>query len=38
VSGVPLLEADLQQRSAAYRDYIASTPRFVPGRPKRSIG
>ena len=35
VSGVPLLEADLEQRSAAYRDYLLSTPRFVPGRPKR---
>ena len=35
VSGVPLLEADLQQRSQAYRDYLLSTPRFVPGRPKR---
>ncbi len=35
VSGVPLLEADLQQRSAAYREYLTTTPRFVPGRPKR---
>jgi len=35
VSGVPLLEADLQQRSPAYRDYLLNTPRFVPGRPKR---
>lgn len=35
VSGVPLLEADLQQRSPAYRDYLRGTPRFVPGRPKR---
>lgn len=35
VSGVPLLEADLQQRSPAYRDYLTTTPRFVPGRPKR---
>lgn len=35
VSGVPLLEADLQQRSAAYRDYLLTTPRFVPGRIKR---
>ena len=34
VSGVPLLEADLQQRSAAYREYLLTTPRFVPGRPK----
>ena len=35
VSGVPLLEADLQQRSPAYRDYLLTTPRFTPGRPKR---
>ncbi len=35
VSGVPLLEADLQQRSPAYREYLMTTPRFVPGRPKR---
>ncbi len=34
VSGVPLLEADLQQRSAAYREYLTTTPRFVPGRPR----
>lgn len=37
VSGVPLLEADLQQRSPAYREYLLSTPRFVPGRPKKVI-
>jgi steroid 5-alpha reductase family enzyme len=35
VSGVPLLEADLQQRSPAYREYLKTTPRFVPGWPKR---
>ena len=35
VSGVPLLEADLQQRSPAYREYLLTTPRFVPGRPAR---
>jgi steroid 5-alpha reductase family enzyme len=35
VSGVPLLEADLQQRSPAYREYLTTTPRFVPGWPKR---
>jgi steroid 5-alpha reductase family enzyme len=35
VSGVPLLEADLRQRSQAYRDYLETTPRFFPGRPKR---
>jgi steroid 5-alpha reductase family enzyme len=34
VSGVPLLEADLQKRSPAYREYLQTTPRFVPGRPK----
>lgn len=34
VSGVPLLEADLRQRSPAYRDYLTKTPRFVPGWPK----
>jgi steroid 5-alpha reductase family enzyme len=36
VSGVPLLEADLQQRSPAYREYLLTTPRFLPGRPKAS--
>lgn len=35
VSGVPLLEADLQQRSPAYREYLTTTPRFIPGRPRR---
>jgi len=35
VSGVPLLEADLQQRSPAYREYLTTTPKFVPGRPRR---
>jgi len=35
VSGVVLLEADLAERRAAYRDYIARTPAFVPGRPRR---
>lgn len=35
VSGVPLLEADLCQRSQAYRDYLETTPSFVPGRPRR---
>jgi steroid 5-alpha reductase family enzyme len=35
VSGVPLLEADLQQRSPAYREYLLTTPRFLPGRPKQ---
>jgi steroid 5-alpha reductase family enzyme len=36
VSGVPLLEADLQQRSPAYREYLLTTPRFIPGRPTRA--
>ncbi len=35
VSGVPLLEADLKERSPAYREYLLNTPRFIPGRPKR---
>ena len=34
VSGVALLEADLAQRRGAYRDYIARTPAFIPGRPR----
>lgn len=35
VSGVSLLEQDLRERRPAYRDYIARTPAFVPGRPRR---
>ena len=35
VSGVSLLEADITERRPAYRDYIARTPAFVPGRPRR---
>lgn len=35
VSGVPLLEADMQARTPAYRDYLRTTPAFIPGRPKR---
>ncbi|MBS0342874.1 MAG: DUF1295 domain-containing protein [Proteobacteria bacterium] len=34
VSGVGLLEADLlERRGQAYRDYVARTPAFFPGRP-----
>jgi steroid 5-alpha reductase family enzyme len=35
VSGVSLLERDITERRPAYRDYIARTPAFVPGRPRR---
>ena len=35
VSGVGLLEADLlERRGKAYRDYVARTPAFLPGRPR----
>jgi steroid 5-alpha reductase family enzyme len=34
VSGVTLLEADMTERRPAYRDYIARTSAFFPGRPK----
>ena len=34
VSGVSLLEADIGERRPAYRDYIARTSAFVPGRPR----
>ncbi len=34
VSGVTLLEKDIAERRPAYRDYIARTPAFVPGRPR----
>ena len=33
VSGVSLLEKDIAERRPAYRDYIARTNAFVPGRP-----
>lgn len=36
VSGVRLLEKDIAERRPAYRDYIARTNAFVPGRPHRS--
>ena len=35
VSGVALLEKDITERRLAYRDYIARTNAFVPGRPRR---
>jgi steroid 5-alpha reductase family enzyme len=35
VSGVPLLEKDIAERRPAYRDYIARTNAFFPGRPRR---
>jgi steroid 5-alpha reductase family enzyme len=35
VSGVSLLEQDMGERRPAYRDYIARTPAFIPGRPKQ---
>ncbi|SFN41700.1 DUF1295 domain-containing protein [Variovorax sp. OV329] len=35
VSGVVLLEADMAERHGAYGDYVARTPAFVPGRPRR---
>jgi steroid 5-alpha reductase family enzyme len=38
VSGVGLLEADLLQRKGeAYQEYVASTPAFVPGRPRKDV-
>ena len=34
VSGVTLLEKDIGERRPAYRDYVARTNAFFPGRPK----
>jgi steroid 5-alpha reductase family enzyme len=34
VSGVTLLEKDIAERRPAYRDYVARTNAFFPGRPK----
>lgn len=34
VSGVRLLEKDIGERRPAYRDYVARTNAFVPGRPR----
>jgi steroid 5-alpha reductase family enzyme len=38
VSGVALLEKDIQGRRPAYRDYIRRTNAFFPGRPRESSG
>jgi len=35
VSGVALLEKNIAEGRPAYRDYVARTSPFVPGRPKR---
>lgn len=35
-SGVALLEKDIHERRPAYRDYIARTNAFIPGRPRQS--
>ena len=40
-SGVVMLEETIVQRRPAYRDYIANTNAFIPGRPKhegRTVG
>jgi steroid 5-alpha reductase family enzyme len=34
VSGVSLLEQDIGHRRPAYRDYVARTNAFIPGRPR----
>lgn len=36
VSGVSLLEKDIQERRPAYKDYIRRTNAFIPGRPRES--
>ena len=36
VSGVSLLEKDIAERRPAYRDYVARTPAFFPGPPRRA--
>ena len=38
VSGVTLLEKDINERRPAYRDYIARTNAFFPGFPRRKDG
>jgi steroid 5-alpha reductase family enzyme len=35
VSGVAMLEADIGERRPGYREYVARTNAFFPGRPKR---
>ncbi|MBP1687165.1 MAG: putative rane protein [Deltaproteobacteria bacterium] len=37
VSGVALLEQDIGERRPAYRDYVARTNAFFPGRPGRPV-
>jgi steroid 5-alpha reductase family enzyme len=36
VSGVTLLEQDIRNRRPRYRDYVARTNAFFPGRPKEA--
>jgi steroid 5-alpha reductase family enzyme len=36
VSGVTLMEKDINERRAGYRQYIASTSAFIPWKPKQS--
>ncbi|MBT8438872.1 MAG: DUF1295 domain-containing protein [Gammaproteobacteria bacterium] len=36
VSGVSLMEKDISERRAGYREYIQSTNAFFPGKPKRN--
>lgn len=38
VSGVPMLEAGMEERRPGYRDYILRTPSFVPWFPRRKGG
>jgi len=38
VSGVSLLEQDIVERRPKYRDYVARTPAFFPGRPRPAAG
>jgi steroid 5-alpha reductase family enzyme len=37
VSGVTLMEKDINERRADYRQYIASTSAFIPWKPKQSV-
>ncbi len=36
-SGVALLEKDIHERRPAYRDYIARTNAFIPGKPRNNV-
>jgi steroid 5-alpha reductase family enzyme len=38
VSGVSLLEKDIEQRRPAYRDYVRRTNAFLPGPPRPANG